>query len=113
EDGAAGRDSDGACCFHLTPFGYCERPADLGALMQAEASDEGHLYVGLAGPRAPSALTLYFELREPGVAQVELPRRGAAAAAPRWRYLAGTVWRDFPEHGVVSHTDGFTRSGTV
>lgn len=113
EDGAAGRDSDGACCFHLTPFGYCDRPADLGALMRAEASDEGHLYVGLAGPRAPTALTLYFELREPGVAQVELPRRGGAAAAPRWRYLAGKVWRDFPEHGVVSHTDGFTRSGTV
>ncbi|HZX26326.1 MAG TPA: baseplate J/gp47 family protein [Telluria sp.] len=99
-------------CWQLGPFGI--RPAAVGSTLYPVESDDGHLYIALAGAPAGQELSLHVQMRGiPGSSVTLENGTGGAAQAVRWRYLAGSTWTDFPPGSITSATSDFTGSGIV
>ncbi len=92
--------------FHVEPFGVAEAAADdSGWPMLPEYSDEGALYIGLAGVVAPQPVSLLFAGVESGGAE---ERAGALS----WSWLGEKGWTAFAEP-PQDGTDGLVRRGIV
>jgi len=99
--------------FRLNPFGHdVIHPA--GAQQRTHVlprlSDDGNLYIGLAGEDPQGQLNLYFQLRPDTAEQPWRPER----AALRWAVWRPDGWQTLAAHRQLSDgTQGFLRSGIV
>ncbi len=97
--------------FHVHPFGTSgvesERPAGSVPFLP-RYDDQGELYVGLSGVRAPQTLTVLFQMAE-GSADPDLE-----PAQVRWSHLDGDGWKNLDDGRVISDTTrGLINSGIV
>ncbi|WP_353129938.1 hypothetical protein [Parapedobacter pyrenivorans] len=94
--------------FHLYPFGYkqIQQSKRLGLL--PAVSNNGELFIGLAGVQAPKTISLLFEVVE-GSSNPLKP-----AEAVHWYYLDGNNdWKKLEKEALIDGTKGLTRTGIV
>ncbi len=97
--------------FHVHPFGASdvesERSTD-GALLLPRYDDEGELYIGLRGVRAPQNVSLLLQMAE-GSADPDLESERV-----RWSYLCGDRWLSLDDGNVLLDTTrGLINSGIL
>lgn len=94
--------------YHLTPFGFAPLAQDAQHHLLPQYTNEGELYIGIAGLTPPQDLALLFQLAE-GSADPECPSEPV-----HWSYLNGNRWESLEQGGLVADgTEGLQRPGII
>jgi hypothetical protein len=96
--------------FHVSPFGTVNRKlaANKKWPLLPRFTEEGNLYIGLSGVKAPQTLSLLLKVADGTANPDYLPQ------PITWSYLVGDEWVPFENLKILSNsTNGFLDSGIV
>jgi len=94
--------------FHLYPFGYKQIPRTKRLGLLPAISNNGELFIGLAGVHSPKTISLLFEVVE-GSSNPLKP-----VEAVRWYYLDDhNDWKILEKEALIDGTKNLTRTGIV
>ncbi|MGL4596626.1 MAG: baseplate J/gp47 family protein, partial [Bacteroidia bacterium] len=96
--------------FHVSPFGTVNRKLTVNKKwpLLPRFTEEGNLYIGLSGVKAPQTLSLLLKVADGTANPDYLPQPIS------WSYLAGDEWVPFEDLKILSNTtNGLLDSGIV
>jgi hypothetical protein len=102
--------ASGNMLFHIEPFGYrpLAREANGQYFFLPQHTNEGELYIGIAGMNPPQQLALLFQMAE-GSADPDV-----AYEPVHWHYLDANRWRSLEQGQLLSDTtNGLRNTGII